>query len=223
MKGLVVTVFVLTSLGIPGAWASGNYYAGGLAGLATLSADAQSMATAGGAQISTYKPDNGAAINLFVGRYLGNYVSVQANYIRNGNDLTFVSSSISPEGSTFYQQGRSSSQTSAIADVLVFFRERGSRLRPYLSTGVGLVHVQSSVQNVNFSSGPSVAAAGDFSANTAGLRVAVGIDVKLAAGFSLRYSFSETISANPISDHLSPPGQRALKNFQNLWGFVKIF
>lgn len=223
MTGLLGTVFVLTSLGIPGAWASGNYYAGGVAGLATLSADAQSTLTAGTARVSTYKPDNGAATNLFLGRYLGNYVSVQANCIWNANGLTFVSSSISPEGSTFYQQRRGSSQTSAIADVLVFFRDRGSRFRPYLSTGAGLVHVQSSVQNVNFFSGPTVAPAGDFSENTAGLRVAVGIDVKLGAGFSLRYSFSETISANPISDHLSPPGQRGLKNFQNLWGFVKSF
>lgn len=223
MRGLLGTVFVLTSLGIPGAWASGDYYAGGVAGLATLSADAQSVFAAGAAQVSTYKPENGAAVNLFFGRYLGNYVSVQANYMWNANGLTFVSSSISPEGSTFYQQRRGSSQTSAIADVLVFFRGRDSRLRPYLSTGVGLVHVQSSVQSVNFFSGPTVAPAGDFSANTTGLRVAVGIDVKLGAGFSLRYSFSETISANPISDHLSPPGQRALKNFQNLWGFVKSF
>lgn len=223
MRGLLVTVFVLTLLRIPGAWGSGNYYAGGVAGLATLSADAQSMLTAGAAQVSSYKPDNGAAVNLFVGRSLGNYLSVQANYIWNTNGLTFVSSSISPSGSSFYQQRRGSSQTSATADVLVYFRDRDSRLRPYLSTGVGVVHVQSSVQNVNFFSGPTVAPADDFSANTAGLRVAVGIDVKLAAGFSLRYSFSETISANPISDHLSPPGRRALKNFQNLWGFVKSF
>ncbi len=223
MKRLIGSVFVLASLGVPGARASGDYYAGGVAGLATLSVDAQSMITVSAAQVSTYKPENGAAVNLFFGRYVGNYVSVQANYIRNTNDLTFVSSSVSPEGSAFYQQRRGSSQSSGIADVLVFFRARDSRLRPYLSTGVGLVHVQSSVQTVNFFAGPTVVPAGDFSANTAGLRVAVGIDVKLGAGFSLRYSFSESISANPISDHLSPPAQRALKNFQNLWGFVKSF
>jgi len=223
LRGLLGTVCVLMSLGIPGAWASGDYYAGGVAGLATLSADSQSVLTTAAAQVSTYKPENGAAVNLFFGRYIGNYVSVQANYIWNANNLTFVSSSVSPEGSSFYQQNRDSSQSSATADVLVFFRNRDSRLRPYLSTGLGLVHVRSSAQNVTLFSGPTTTPAADFSANTTGLRVAVGIDVKLARGFSLRYSFSEMISANPISDHLSPPGERALKNFQNLWGFIKRF
>jgi hypothetical protein len=162
-------------------------------------------------------------VNLLVGRYLGNYVSVQGNYIWNSNDLTFVSTSVSPPGQSFYHEMRGSYQTSVIGDVLVFFRNRRSLVRPYLSGGVGVVHLQSSQKNLAFASGSPALPPLEFSANTTGLRVAVGIDVKLRYGFSFRYSFSETISPNPISNQLSPPGQRALENFQNLWGFVKNF
>jgi hypothetical protein len=202
---------------------AGDYYAGGIAAMAILSADGRSIVSATASQVSLYKPENGPAVNLFLGRYLGNYVSVQGNYIWNSNDLTFVSSSILPQGASFSSERRDSSQTSVIGDILVFFRDRGSRVRPYLSTGIGLVHVRSSQQKQDVISGSPILPPHDFSANTAGLRVAVGIDVKLRYGFSFRYSFSETISSNPISDRLSPAGQRALKNFQNLWGFVKSF
>src|SRR5215467_14070834 len=42
-------------------------------------------------------------------------------------------------------------------------------------------------------------------------------------GWAFRYTFSETLSKNPISDRLSPPGQHSRKNFQNLFGFVRRF
>lgn len=45
------------------------------------------------------------------------------------------------------------------------------------------------------------------------MRVAVGIDLGSEAGWRFRYSFSETISRNPISVRLSPPAQRNLANF----------
>ena len=41
--------------------------------------------------------------------------------------------------------------------------------------------------------------------------------------WSFRYSFSETITGNPISARLTPPGERNLANFQNLFGFVRRF
>ena len=107
--------------------------------------------------------------------------------------------------------------------MLVFFRDRRSLVRPYLSAGTGVVHVQSSQRKLDFISGSPISPPRDFSASTPGIRIAVGIDVKLRYGFSFRYSFSETISSNPISDQLSPAGQRTLKNFHNLWGFVKNF
>ena len=55
------------------------------------------------------------------------------------------------------------------------------------------------------------------------LRVAVGVDVTFVKGWSARYSFSESLSGNPISQQLSPPGQRNLANFQNLFGIVRAF
>jgi hypothetical protein len=55
------------------------------------------------------------------------------------------------------------------------------------------------------------------------LRVAVGIDLSIGEQWSFRYSFSETISGNPISARLTPPGERSLANFQNLFGFIRRF
>ena len=203
--------------------AEDDYYVGGIAALATLSADGRSAVSQTTSQVSSYKPENGPAVNLFVGRYLGNYVSVQGNFIWNDNDLSFVSNSILPEGASFYSETRGSSQTSVVGDVLVFFRRRGSLLRPYLSTGAGIVHLKSSQQKLASVSGSPPLPPRDFSSNTPGLRVAVGIDMRIRRGFSFRYSFSETISSNPISDRLSPSGQGTLKNFQNLWGVLKTF
>jgi hypothetical protein len=222
MKNFGYGIFAVLLLGHSALWCA-DYYAGGIAALATLSADGGSIVSATGSQVSAYKPANGPALNIFFGRYLKDYVSIQGNFIWNSNNLTLSSNNISSQGTSFYSETRNSTQASAIGDVLVFFRGRDSLLRPYLSAGTGVVHLGSTQQQVEFVSGPAVLPAHDFSANTAALRVAVGMDVKLRRGFSIRYSFSETISRNPISDQLSPPSNRALKNFQNLWGFVKGF
>jgi outer membrane protein with beta-barrel domain len=223
MRRFLRCTFAFWFFAICPAWAADDYYAGGIAALATLSADGRSVTSSNASQVSLYKPGNGPAVNVFFGRYIGNYVSVQGNYIWNSNGLTFTSTNVLPQGTNFYQETRGSSQTSVIGDVLVFFRDRGSLLRPYLSAGAGLVHLQSSQQNIDAVSGSPVFPPRNFSANRAPLRVAVGIDVRLRHGFALRYSFSEAISSNPISDQISPPGQRPLKNFQNLFGFVKNF
>jgi hypothetical protein len=63
----------------------------------------------------------------------------------------------------------------------------------------------------------------EFDSFAPALRVAVGIDCALAEGWAIRYSFSETIRNNPASEQLSPPGQRNLANFQNLFGVFKTF
>ncbi len=223
MRRFLRGVFAFWSLGIASLCAAGDYYAGGIAAIATLSADGRSIVSSTESQVSLYKPENGPAVNIFLGRYLGNYLSVQGNYIWNSNDLTFVSGGVWPQRTSFYKETRSSSQASIIGDVLVFFRDRRSLVRPYLSAGTGVVHVQSSQRKLDFIYGSPILPPRDFSASTPGIRIAVGIDVKLRYGFSFRYSFSETISSNLISDQLSPPGQRSLKNFQNLWGFVKNF
>ena len=65
--------------------------------------------------------------------------------------------------------------------------------------------------------------AGEIRSTHIGLRSHVGIDFRLSRHISFRYSFSETISSNPISPSLTPPGRRPLMNFQNLFGFVSRF
>jgi hypothetical protein len=64
-----------------------------------------------------------------------------------------------------------------------------------------------------------------FATTNPALRVAVGIDIGStpAGPWRFRYSFSETISRNPISAQLSPTPPRNLANFQNLFGVIALF
>ena len=198
------------------------FFAGAIAGISTLSADARSEVTPGGAAVSLYKPENGPALNLLVGVHLHEYVAVQANYIGNRNDLVLTSVRATAVGSSVYEQPRSSAQHALVADLLVYFRERRSRVRPYLSAGVGVVRLETRAGAESRASNvmpPPAASA----ATHAVLRVAVGMDVAVGRGWSARYSFSEGISGNPIGVQLSPPGQRGLANFQNLFGVVHAF
>lgn len=195
-------------------------YAGVIAGVATLSADAGSQMTALGLSLSSYAPANGGALNVFAGAHLHNYFSVQVNYIWNRNNLVLSSSSST---GTFYREARSSSQNAGIADFLIYFRQRGSRIRPYLGTGGGITHLTSTRTRLIASGGAPVLPPGTFSYTGPVFRSHVGIDLRLARKLDFRYSFSETIGHNEVSNHLSPPGPRRLANFQNLFGFVVRF
>ena len=64
---------------------------------------------------------------------------------------------------------------------------------------------------------------GNSSSTFPGSRTAVGLDVRVAHAWYFRYTFGENISHNPVSAQLSPPGQRLLKNFQNLFGMYRTF
>ena len=214
---------ILTMVMAPLLARAGNFYAGALGGIATLSADGRSILTPSSSQVSLYKPQNGTGLNLFAGWDFSDYVSVQGNYIWNRNDLTLVSTSFSPKGTAAYQEIRKSQQSSLIGDVLVYFRKRESRVRPYLSGGTGFVHLDSSAGTLSDVTGSPQLPPQEFSSTDIGLRVAVGMDVRIGKGWAFRYSFSETVSHNPISYELSPPGQRGFSNFQNLFGFVKHF
>jgi outer membrane protein with beta-barrel domain len=191
-------------------------YAGILGGLATLSADARSQLTAQGLNASLYKPGNGPALNLFGGAHVTQYLSLQANYIWNRNDL--ILSSTSSASNTFYEEQRKSSQHALIFDLLIYFRRQDSRLRPYLSAGTGIAHLSSTQQRIVALSGTPTLPASHFSSTRPVLRVAVGMDIAIAHHLAFRYSFSETLRHNDISCQLSPPGQRGLANFQNLFG-----
>ena len=195
---------------------------GALVGVSTLSADARASTRAGRAEVSLYKPENGPALNLFVGVHLGRYFTVQTNYVWNRNDLTLFASVAAPESGGFYEQSRASTQHALVGDALLYFRALGSGVRPYLSTGAGVVRFESGLAPRVAVSGLT-APEGEIVSSRLALRVAVGIDLAIGDQWSFRYSFSETITGNPISARLTPPGERNLANFQNLFGFVRRF
>jgi len=197
-------------------------YAGVLVGVSTLSADARASTQPSRAEVSLYKPENGPALNLFVGVHLGRYFTVQSNYVWNRNDLTLFSSVTSAEGGRFYEQPRTSRQHAGVVDALLYFRAIGSGIRPYLSTGAGLVRFTSESTR-NGVAGDLPSPDGEIASTRLALRVAVGIDLAMGDRWSVRYSFSETISGNPISARLTPPGERNLANFQNLFGVIRRF
>jgi hypothetical protein len=171
--------------------------------------------------LSSYSPANGGALNIFAGVYLRNYFALQGNYIWNQNDL--VLSSASSGSNTFYQQERTSFQHAVVLDFLIYFRRRDSHLRPYLGTGGGIVHLNSSESHLIRAGGTPTLPPSAFSATRPLFRSHVGMDVRLSGKLILRYSFSETLSNNDISKHLSPSAPRRLANFQNLCGFVVHF
>ncbi len=194
-------------------------FVGVVAGVSTLSADARSEVTPDGADVSLYKPENGPAVNALVGLHVGRFFSVQANYIWNRNDLTLLSSRLTREGDGFYEQGRTSAQHAVFADALLYFRGLDNAVRPYLSTGVGLVRFRSDPSPHVIANGIAPPD-GRITSTHLGLRVAVGIDLAMSSGWSFRYSFSEILSGNPVSARLMPAGERNLANFQNLFGLV---
>ena len=200
---------------------SPRLFVGAVAGISTLSADARSEIMPAGVDVSLYKPENGAALNLVFGVYFHEYLAVQANYVGNRNDVVLTSVRSTAMGPAFYEQPLTTSQHAVVGDLLAYFRERRSALRPYLSVGLGVVRLQTKAAGEarvrNLARPPGVRA------TRAAIRVAVGIDVALGSAWSARYSFSESLSGNPISALLSPPGQRNLANFQNLFGVVRAF
>ncbi len=203
--------------------AQAQFYTGTLGGVSTLSGDARSLLNSGSTAFSSYDPKNGGAVEVLAGRHFSDYFTIQADYIWNGNAVTLTSAAFNNGTPQGYQETRRSSQQSVIADVLVYFRKRDSRLRPYLSVGTGLVHFISSEERIEEVLGTPNLPPQRFSSNMIALHVPVGMDVNLGKGWALRYTFSETLSKNPVSDRLLPPGQHSLKNFQNLFGIIRRF
>jgi hypothetical protein len=218
---LLCTAFVVALPGVSVAQERVEIYAGGLGGISALSADTTSVAADDDFRISFYAPENGPAVNLFIGTHLTDYVSLQANYLWNRNDLGFESGGVT-EGLPAHGAVRTrSTQHGVVGDLLVYFRKRSSRLRPYLSVGFGVFTLDSAP--VAASPDALLAEAATFATTTPVVRVAVGIDIPLNPRWYIRYSFSEGISGNPIGDRLTPPGGRALMNFQNLVGLLVAF
>ncbi len=223
LVGIAALTFAILLMCLPAAAQDdARVFAGALVGVSTLSADGRSVASASGAALSLYKPENGLAVNVFAGVHLAGYFSVQANWMWNRNDLTLVSSFVEAQSGGFYEQHRNSRQHAVVLDGLIYFRRLDSAVRPYLGTGLSLLQFTS--RGVAGSSGHGLAPpSGEIASTRVGLRSHVGIDLRLSRSVMFRYSFSETISSNPISPSLTPPAQRGLANFQNLFGFVSRF
>lgn len=197
-------------------------FTGALFGVSALSADARAVTTGNSSAVSLYDPQSGPALNVFAGMHVAQYFSIQANWMWNRNDLTLVSSSAAPNSSAFYDQRRDSRQHAVVIDGLIYFRRLDSAIRPYLGTGLSIMHFSSEVMVVHTAQGLTPPA-GKITSTRIGLRSHVGIDFRLSRLVAVRYSFSETISGNPIGPSLMPPGRRGLMNFQNLFGFVSRF
>lgn len=218
------TAAILMTLFAPSyLFASGEFYAGGLGGVSTLSADGRSIIIPESTAISLYKPENGPAISVFLGRHFTDYLSIQGNYVWNRNDLTLTSASFSSAGLIQYELMRTSSQHSVLGDLLLYFRNRKSFARPYLSVGTGIVELRSTAKRLSNVAGSPTIPPSQFTSAAVALRVAVGIDLAIRHGWAFRYTFSETARSNAISAELMPRAERGLKNFQSLFGFVKTF
>jgi outer membrane protein W len=203
--------------------AQSRSFLGVMGGVATLSADARSEVSAVPSAVSLYKPENGPMIQVLGGRHLTDWVSLEGTYIWNANNLTLTSLTSGNGNTSSYEQHRDSSQQSASGDVLVYFRNRASRIRPYLAIGLSLIRFSSTERTLQATPFPPPVPAQKFTSTRPGVRFPVGIDISLWHGWAIRYSFAETIQANPISAQLSPPGQRHLAVYQNLFGFLKYF
>ena len=199
-----------------------RYFAGAAVGVTTLSADGKTAITQSGSNVSLYKPENGFTYKLVAGAHLTEFFSVQGNYTGNANALTLTSLSTTGGGESVYEQKRSSRHDLFGGDAMLYFRNRASAFRPYLSTGLGIGRFSSKPERVNVLKGALIPPP-NFSSNKPFLRVSVGIDVRIQKGWYFRYSFSESIQKNPISAQLTPPGSRNLASFQSLFGFIKQF
>jgi len=193
-------------------------YFGAMGGIATLSGDANAVITPTSASTSSYDPSNGGAASAFIGAHIFNYISVQADYVWNRNDVVLVSSNSGAGATSFYRLPESVTQNGFLGNALVYFRKRESRIRPYLSEGVGAVLIHNRLSAGGIVAGnPALPPASSDRASIA-LRTSVGLDLRFRDAWHFRYSFGETITRNTFGHQLSPPEHRIAKNFQSLFG-----
>jgi Outer membrane protein beta-barrel domain len=201
----------------------GMFYAGGLGGIATLSGDGSAVVTPSSASTSLFDPKNGGAGEVFFGIHLLKYVSLQADYVWNRNNVVLVSTSGDSSLLNFFRQPESVTQNAFLGNVLVYFRKRGSRVRPYLSEGGGAVRIHTDLSGGAIVEGSPVLPPASSDHTSIALRTSVGIDVRIRGHWYFRYSFGETIARNTLGDQVSPAQHRIPKNFQNLFGFYFQF
>src|SRR5215510_5072126 len=132
-------------------------YVGALGGFSTLSADARTVLALDHAATSSYKPENGPTADVYAGLHWNNYLSVQADFIWNRNRLILdgLIASTTAAGNVFYERTFHSHQYGALANLLLFFRPRSSRVRPFLSVGTGAVRFTAEPRSAGIVSGLS--------------------------------------------------------------------
>ena len=200
-----------------------QWFAGGGGGVSTLSADGQTRIDSSITAISLYKPENGPSAHAFAGRHFNNYFSLQASYTWNRNALSLTGSRLANGAEATFQQNYRGRSHSAAGEGLVYFRPRRSRFRPYLSGGLGFVNFSAAAGAVTVSKGAVQLPPSAFQDTRPFWRTAVGIDIQIKPGYAFRYTFWETLSANPISRQLIPAGARGLANFQSIFSVLKTF
>lgn len=195
-----------------------SVYVGGMGGIATLSGDGSAIVTASSASTSLLDPKNGGAAAIFAGIHVFDYVSLQTDYGWNRNDIALVSTSEGPNSGNFFREPESITQQAFLANVLIYFRRRSSRIRPYVSEGGGAVLLDTRFSGRAIVEGSPVLPPATSHHWSIALRTLVGIDLRIRGPWYLRYTFGETITRNMIGDQVAPAQHRIPKNFQNLFG-----
>ena len=203
--------------------AQGQWFAGGTVGIATLTGDGSTVVDSSRTSIALYKPQNGFAFQLFAGRHIREYFSVQANYGWNRNAVTFTGLNLEGGKEDSFEQARTLRQNSAGVDGMIYFQPRAARFRPYVSGGAGLIRLDSSASTLLIRKGNPSLPAESFAATKSYWRTAVGLDVQLRDKWRFRYTFWETVSTNPLSSQLRPQGKSLFLNFLNQFGLVREF
>lgn len=219
-KALLFAVLCLAPASMP---AQSHLYFGGTGGLATLSGDGSAVVTTTSAGTSLFSPSNGPALRLFGGTHLFRYVSLQGDYGLTRNGVALISTATGVGGSSYYRVPETVTQHALIASVLVYFRDRRSRVRPYLSEGAGAVFIRNRQSSGAVIVGTLPVPPAVSSHASIALRTDVGLDVRMQGAWYFRYSFGETLTRNTFGDTLTPPEHRVPKNFQNLFGVLYQF
>ena len=185
-----------------------RWFAGAAAGVFALSPDETIDIQSESASSSSYSADLGTGFQLFAGRHLNNYLSLQGSYITHRNRLTIdtvASGNAQGSRTNFAEDLR---LHSAIGEVLFYVRPRRRAIRPFLTLGAGSMSSRSA----------------RFSDTLPALHFSVGVDLISRKGWAFRYMFNETVArGNPVSRTLDPPGRRNLISFQNVFGIVRHF
>src|ERR1039458_5723282 len=132
-SNVLITGAALLLVGLSARSSKAQFYAGVLGGVSTLSGDTSAVINSNSTNFSTYNPQNGLALNGLLGRHLSDIFTIQADYVWNRNPLNLTGSTSSSGSVADYEETRRSSQQSLFASVMVYFRNRRSRIRPYLS------------------------------------------------------------------------------------------